>query len=232
MRKQGILGITLGVAVVTLVVRAMPASGAEGKKAGMVRLELELPERRFEGTPKNIRTPNLEPLKKDRAEPVHYVPEGTRNLAAGKAVTGSDTEPVIGELAQVTDGDKEGVEGSYVELGPGQQYIQIDLEQEASIHAVVVWHYHCQARVYRDVVVQTASDPDFILDVRTVYNNDHDNSSGLGVGREYEYIETFSGRVLLLKGATARYVRLYSNGSTADEMNHYTEVEVYGQPAE
>ena len=33
------------------------------------------------------------------------------------------------------------------------------------------------------------------------------------------------------KGAVARYVRLYSKGSTADEQNHYVEVEVYGLPA-
>jgi hypothetical protein len=33
------------------------------------------------------------------------------------------------------------------------------------------------------------------------------------------------------KGATGRYVRLYSNGNTSDELNHYIEVEVFGQPA-
>jgi hypothetical protein len=27
---------------------------------------------------------------------------------------------------------------------------------------------------------------------------------------------------------TGRYVRCYSKGSTADDQNHYTEVEVYG----
>ncbi len=232
MNKENIWNVTLGIAFVAVALWALPAAGAEKKKAGMVKLEPELPRPMFIGTPKNIRTPNLEPQKKDATKPVHYVPEGTKNLAADKAVTGSDTEPVIGELEQITDGDKEGVEGSYVELGPGQQYIQIDLEQKAKIHAVVVWHYHCQARVYRDVVVQTANDPDFILDVKTVYNNDHDNSSGLGVGKAYEYIETYSGRILPVKAVSARYVRLYSNGSTADELNHYTEVEVYGQPAE
>jgi hypothetical protein len=31
------------------------------------------------------------------------------------------------------------------------------------------------------------------------------------------------------KGTKGRYVRLYSNGSTANEMNHYIEVEVYGK---
>jgi hypothetical protein len=67
--------------------------------------------------------------------------------------------------------------------------------------------------------------------VRTLYNNDHDNSSGLGVGREAEYYETFEGRLVEARGARARYVRLQSSGSSADEMNRYTEVEVYGLPA-
>ena len=29
----------------------------------------------------------------------------------------------------------------------------------------------------------------------------------------------------------ARYVRLYSNGNTANDLNHYVEVEVFGKPA-
>ena len=44
-----------------------------------------------------------------------------------KKVTSSDDAPVIGELAMVTDGDKEGADGSYVELGPDKQWVQIDL---------------------------------------------------------------------------------------------------------
>jgi hypothetical protein len=65
--------------------------------------------------------------------------------------------------------------------------------------------------------------------VRTVFNNDNDNSSGLGIGKDKEYIETFQGRPFIVKGIKARYVRLYSNGSTSSEMNHYVEVEVYGK---
>jgi len=38
-------------------------------------------------------------------------------------------------------------------------------------------------------------------------------------------------RVIDAKGATARYVRLYSNGNTSDELNHYCEVEVHGSVA-
>jgi hypothetical protein len=33
------------------------------------------------------------------------------------------------------------------------------------------------------------------------------------------------------KGLRGRHVRLYSNGNTANDLNHYIEVEVYGKPA-
>jgi hypothetical protein len=45
------------------------------------------------------------------------------------------------------------------------------------------------------------------------------------------YVETSEGRLVDAKGAIARYVRLYSNGNNADEMNHYVEIEVFGRPA-
>jgi hypothetical protein len=211
---------------------ALGATQVQAADNNQVELNIELPRPMFTGTPKNIRSPNLEPARKEQKRPPFLVPDGTVLLSKDKDVTGSDEEPVIGDLEQITDGDKEGVEGSYVELGPGKQYVQIDLEQKAKIQAIVVWHYHSQARVYRDVVIQTADDPDFILNVHTVFNNDHDNSSGLGVGKDYEYIETYEGRLIPVAGVEGRYVRLYSNGNTSDDMNHYTEVEVYGTPVD
>ncbi|MGY8689571.1 MAG: hypothetical protein ACKVHP_17785 [Verrucomicrobiales bacterium] len=63
----------------------------------------------------------------------------------------------------------------------------------------------------------------------TVYNADHDNSSGLGKGTDKAYVETNKGRVIDGKGTKGRYVRLYSNGNTSNEMNHYIELEVYGK---
>ena len=138
---------------------------------------------------------------------------------------------MIGELNFVTDGEKSGVDGTYVELGPGPQWVQIDLGAPAKLAAVAVWHFHSQARVYHDVIVQVSNDAEFKKDVTTIYNNDHDNSSKMGKGGDLAYVETNSGRVIDAKGATARYVRLYSNGNTSDELNHYVEVEVFGQPA-
>ena len=42
------------------------------------------------------------------------------------------------------------------------------------------------------------------------------------------YVDSRFGKLIDAKGANAQYVRLYSNGNTANDMNHYIEVEVYG----
>jgi hypothetical protein len=63
-----------------------------------------------------------------------------------------------------------------------------------------------------------------------VFNNDLDNSAGLGVGKDLHYIETNEGKLIDAKGVKARYVRLYSNGNSGNDLNHYIEVEVYGKP--
>ena len=76
-----------------------------------------------------------------------------------------------------------------------------------------------------------ADDPDFIENVRTLFNNDQDNSSGLGVGTDREFFETFEGKLINAKGVKARYVRTYSKGSSESALNEYTEVEVYGRLA-
>ncbi len=135
----------------------------------------------------------------------------------------------------ITDGDKEAADGSYVELAPMLQYVTIDLEAMYEIYAIVVWHYHKQARVYKDVIVQVADDADFITNVKTLFNNDIDNSAGLGVGKDMHYTETNEGKlidVLSQGNIKARYVRLYSNTNTSNDLNHYIEVEVYGKPVE
>jgi len=197
----------------------------------LVPLDIKLPRPMFVGTPQNIRgVTNLEkPLGRDR-DPF-YAPAGTRNVALGKPVTSSpDEEPIIGNIEMVTDGDKEATDGSYVELGPFRQSITIDLGAQFNIYAILFWHYHQQPQVYFDVVVQVADDPDFITNVRTLFNNDDDNSSGLGIGSDMHYVETAEGKLIDAKGVQARYVRLYSNGNSSNELNHYIEVEVFGAP--
>jgi hypothetical protein len=197
-----------------------------------VPLKLDLPKPLFVGTPRPIEMPNLEPPVADGKRPALLVPAGTALLSKGRTVTTSDGSPVIGELEFITDGDKSGIDGSYVEFGPGVQWVQIDLGATANLAAIAVWHFHSQARVYHAVVVQVSGDPEFKTGVRTLYNNDHENSAKLGKGADLAYIETYQGRVIDARGAAARYVRLYSNGNTSDELNHYCEVEIYGQPVQ
>jgi hypothetical protein len=225
----------LGLALAASAVRAVEPSSAGAK---LVPLEVKSPRPMFTGTPKNIKpSPTLEKYS-EKPRPPFLAPEGTKNLAGGKKVTSSDSAPIVGELNLVTDGDKEGSDGSFVELGPGTQWVQIDLGAPAEIYAFVVWHYHAEGRVYHDVVIQVANDADFIGNdkepVKTVFNNDFDNSSGLGLGKNLEYIDDYRGKLIDARNdkgqpVKGRYVRLYSKGNTSNDMNHYVEVEVFGK---
>lgn len=203
------------------------ATPKPGYDTNMAPLNIELPRKMFRGTEKAIRVANLKKLT-DKSRPPFLAPVGTKNVALGKPVSSSDEEPIVGEVEMITDGDKEGCDGSYVELGPMLQHVTIDLEAMHDIYAIVVWHFHKWERVYFDVVVQVADDADFITNVRTLFNNDIDNSAGLGVGKDMHYIGTYKGNLIDAKGVKARYVRLYSNGNNNNDLNHYIEVEVYG----
>jgi len=211
---------TLALSVAALATSAFAAD---------VVLKVEMPKPLFAGTPRPISLANLEPANAKR--PDIMVPSDTKLLSKGKKVTSSDSLPVIGELSFITDGDKTGIDGAYVELGPNTQWVQVDLGESAKIAAVAVWHFHSQARVYHDVVIQISDDAEFKKGVTTIFNTDDDNSSKLGKGKDLSYVETNNGRVLPANGAKGRYVRLYSNGNTSDELNHYCEVEVFGSPA-
>ena len=225
-----LLALTLAPAALHAQAAPAPAKATAGAGGQLVPIPIQLPKPMFEGTPQNLSVPNLQkPLGKPR-DPF-LAPAGVTNVAKGKKVTSSDMEPVIGELAQVTDGDKKGAEGSFVELGPGQQWVQVDLGAPQEVYAVLFWHFHKTPRVYFDVVVQLADDAAFKKNVRTIFDNDTDNKSGLGKGTDMNYVETAEGKLVDAKGAVARFVRLYSRGNNANELNHYVEVEVFGRPA-
>jgi len=189
-------------------------------------LKVEVPKPLFAGTPRPISLANLEPANAKR--PDIMVAPDVKLISKGKKVTSSDSLPVIGELSFITDGDKTGIDGAYVELGPNTQWVQVDLGSSAKIAAVAVWHFHSQARVYHDVIIQISDDAEFKKGVTTIFNTDDDNSSKLGKGADKSYVETNNGRVVDAKNASGRYVRLYSTGNTSDELNHYCEVEVFG----
>lgn len=213
---------------------AAPAASASLPEGELVDITPNYPKPMFIGTPvppgdiANLEKPDPEAVK---ARLTFKVPKGTENVALNKTVTSSDDFPIIGSLDLVTDGDADGADGCYVEIKPGHQWVQIDLGAEYNVWQILLWHFHKQEAVYFDVNVQISNDPEFKDGVTSVFNNDHDNSAGLGKGDDPAYIETNHGRLINGKGTKGRYVRLYSNGNTANEMNHYIEVQVYGTPA-
>ena len=127
-----------------------------------------------------------------------------------------------------TDDDADGNE--FVQLKEGKQWIQIDLEESKTLYAAHLWHFHQKPRVYFDVIIQLSDDEDFIKGVKTVFNNDHDNSSGFGKGKNKNYVEEYYGKsIKFAKPVKGRYVRFYSNGNHVNKSNHYCEVHVYGK---
>lgn len=206
----------------------VPRCVADEKK---VPLKTDIPREVLAGTPPNVLKmlfPGLEMPPEE--QPEFLVPEGTTNLALRRPVTASDPDPILGKLEQITDGHKEGTDDGFVELPPGLQWVQIDLGAPARIYAIYVWHFFREARGYHAVIVQVADDEQFTTNVQTVYNNDIEAVAKMGIGKDRPYIETHQGLLVDAKEATGRYVRLYSRGNTANNLNHYVEVEVFGKP--
>ncbi|MBC8060048.1 MAG: glycoside hydrolase family 16 protein [Clostridiaceae bacterium] len=147
----------------------------------------------------------------------------SKNVAAGKIITSSDT--ISGNVAYVTDGAKDS--NNYIGATQNLQWIQLDLGQSYSINKINLWHYFLDGRTYHDVIVRVSNTADFSSGVTTVFNNDTNNSSGLGTGAGAEYAETSTGKSITFSAVNSRYVRLYSNGSSANIYNHYVEAEVW-----
>lgn len=225
--KSDLSKLTLA-ATCASVLMTLSASAADAQ--GTVPLALKLPLHTLKGTPQDLpKGPNIEPPS-DVAPPPIQVPKDVVNVAAGKPVT-SSVEPFQGELKQLTDGNKEPVDDDAVEFKKGTQWVQVDLGKSFAIYAVAMWHDHRYVQSIRDVILLVSDDPEFKTGVTTLYNNDTDNSSGLGVGTDREYFEMEYGRVVPAKGVKARYVRGYSRGSNQSALNCWQEIEVYALPA-
>jgi hypothetical protein len=209
-----------------LFFRALACGGETGK----VALAPALPKPAFEGTPIDVRSPHIEAYRGDGVPPLLLlVPEGTRLLSRGCVVTSDDPGAKKIDLARVTDGDKQFSPSAYLELAPGIRWIQLDLGTNAAIYAVCLWRERPEQCVYHDTVVQVSDSFVFAAGVTTLFNNDYDNSAGLGKGADKEYYEDHFGRRIAGNGVKARYVRIFSNGNTSTPYNHFTEIEVYGK---
>src|SRR5712692_2030878 len=144
-----------------------PVASASGD---LVPLVVKLPPPAFKGTPKDLQLSSfVEPLS-DKPRPPMMVPPGLKNLAKDAKLTSSDKN-ATSVLEKITDGDKEASDQSIIFLRKGTQWVQIDLGKPQEIFAIAIWHAHNSAKVYHDVIVQIADDPDFIENVRTLFNN-------------------------------------------------------------
>lgn len=224
--------------------RELERARAAADTPGLVPLDLGLgPDAVTRATP--ILPPGLRRpphLRGEVVRPAFMVPPGTRNLALGRPVTSSTVdEPIIGELFQITDGVKRCEDSDYVELDPGLQWVQIDLGARARVHAVAVWHYYRDPVIYDDVIVRVAGEAGFERGAVTLFNNDHDDSAGLGRGTDTAYLARWWGEIVDARGlrrarpgredgrgTPARYVRVYTGEGTTGECARFVEVAVYG----
>ena len=118
-------------------------------------------------------------------------------------------------------GQVEGVPFLAMELLPGET-LQARIERRGAM----------APRDAAAVVVQIADNAEFTENVRTLFNNDIENKAGQGAATHKQYFETNEGKLIEVKGAKARYVRLYSRGSTESALNEYTIVEIWGKAAQ
>lgn len=231
-RRWPLYALVTGAAAAAIVwtVSTQPSATSPSVAAGATadKISPQMPPPLFAGTPipADNSIPNLDKSQKPIVSAV--VPAGTKLISHRAPVTSSTKDPFVGTLDLVTDGEKDGSDGYCVELDPGKQWLQVDLGREHEVWAVWLWHYHKQGAVYKGVVVQISNDPEF-KNATIIYNNDYDNSIGLGIGKDLSYVETNNGRYMDAKGVRGRYVRFWSNGRYIDEINHYIEAEVYGK---
>lgn len=223
--NMNLIGSFIRLAVV-LTALTTAAALAQEKEA----LQLQLPAPTLKGTPEQLPTGNNIEANSDKPPTPLQIAKGAKNVAFGKKVTTSVHPFSETQAEALTDGKKEAFDYDTIEMKKGTQWAQVDLGESYKIEAIAIWHDHRYVQVMHDVIVQVSDDPEFKTGVTTLFNNDTDNSSGLGVGTDREYFERHYGRVIDGKGTKARYVRGYTKGSHLSALNCWQEIEVYAVP--
>ena len=136
-------------------------------------------------------------------------------------------------LVRVTDGVISTADTAYYNYtGPG--YVQIDLGDVVELDYLRLWRYYGDTRRYTNsVVVVSETTAGFSSGVgRTIlFNADTGNIYGMGAGTDTDYNESSAGRQFPCNGVTARYVRAYSNGNSANSYGtHVVEFQAWGWP--
>jgi hypothetical protein len=218
-------------ALLLLGLAAMAADKAGERVALDFGLTVDAVTQATPGIGRGVKPPHL---RKEKKRAPFMVPSGVRNIALFRPVSSSEQEPVTGDVDQITDGLKKSGQFDFVELGPGRHWVQVDLGDTRTLYAIVIWHFYKNAVIYNDVIVQVAEDAAFSRNVRTLFNNDHDNSSGMGKGSDTAYCSRWWGEVVDTRGkgrqgTRARYVRVYTAEGMEEEPVRFVEISVYGK---
>ncbi|MDG0792539.1 discoidin domain-containing protein [Cohnella ginsengisoli] len=163
------------------------------------------------------------------------------NVAFGKTVTSNAASPSGQPLSALTDGVTASDKYVLYGVSDGPKYAQVDLGKAYDVTRVNIrndWGTATTYRTGKDLIVQLSNDSTFASGVTTFFNNDGDNSSGLGAGTDAEYVEPGDGSgkdILLNDTVNARYVRYWANGhvrinGTVNLVDTPVEIEAYADP--
>ncbi|MCK7496471.1 MAG: hypothetical protein MZW92_40375 [Comamonadaceae bacterium] len=205
---------------------------AAGQAQEKVELKLTLPKPMFIGTPTNIKSANLEVVTGKSRGPF-MVPAGTKLLSLKRPV---DVERQAAGHRRARD-DRRRREGRRRRLLRRTRPLRSSGCRSTwarSTRSTPSWRGTITARPASTGTssFQVADDKDFLKGVHDgLQQRPRQLVRAWASGKDKEYIEVAEGRLFDPKGATGRYVRMYSNGNTVNDLNHYVEIEVYGTPA-
>lgn len=152
-------------------------------------------------------------LKKSYPNPV--------NQSASIAPTSSTSSAVAGELAKITNGDN----NSWCDLGgSGPHEVTVDLGVVKTLRQIKVWGLFHNTRMYSDRIVRISENGS---DWYTIFNNDSDNSAGVGIGTHSEYIETQDGKVFTIPDINAQYIQVWSGDDNLGGNATLVEIEAF-----
>ena len=136
------------------------------------------------------------------------------NLALGKPVTASFSEPSAGSLDLVTDGKING------HLGHGDgdgEWVQVDLGTVEEIGLVRIWHYWRDGRAYCGNRLAVSAGGEFAGEETVVFDS---RTGGM-------YPETEQGQLFVFEPVRARYIRNWLVDNTANPSRQWVEIEAY-----
>lgn len=102
----------------------------------------------------------------------------------------------------------------YYTIGAGLQSITVDMGASYGVSKITLWHYFADNRIFNNTKTEVSADG---VNWTTVYDS---SISGT-------YVETADGKTITFPARNIRYIRDWSNGSSADSNNHWIEVKAF-----